>query len=452
MRHIFIVCLIVTIVSGGLFLKPRESHAILDSFGADLVAVIGGTGTIQDTISAAANTITSGVQQALQIKEFALDDIAFKLAKKVLADSTANLVEWINTGFEGKPAFITNLNDYLLNAADEAMGSFIAESNFAAVCQPMRVPLRIIINNHYLKARDWQKESECTISGAAGNLEDFYNGNITEGGWRDWFEIVSEPQNNIYGLAAMGISRADNVVAGAVKNSERESDWSNGWLSVKDCSAGKCITVTPGNVISEYLNFKLTVGDRTLIEADEINEVFGALFNQLGNQAIAGVGGLLGLSYSADGTTPAYLDQYRNESAQAGSGVINSSFLDDAIRIETQYLAMYEKALEDIEELETTFESCATPGNSDEQEKLQDLLTEYQLEVDTTAGILALLSLLKDEFMNNPDLQLKQALVQQFLELKSEGIFHEAADVELRKQSIAGEVVELQSKSEQCTE
>lgn len=430
-------------IGGGLFIQPKTSHA------QAAVVVAGGIGTIQDTISAAANTVISGLQNTLNIKEFALDDIAFKLAKKVLADSTASLVDWINSGFEGKPAFITNLNDYLLNAGDEVMGDFLANSNMAFLCEPLRISVQLIVEQNYIRSRNWEDRSQCTLSGAVGNIQQFVEGDFDQGGWKQWFSMVSQPQNNIYGAAALGITRSRDTVTNEKENLTIESLWSNGMRSVKDCSTGKCIIVTPGNVISEYLNFKLTVGDRTLIEADEINEIIGALMSQLGNQAIAGVGGLLGLSYSQDGTTPSYLDSYQEESnqmiASAGGG---AKFLDDAIRLETRYAAMYEKALDDVEDVISDLESCTASAADNILADAEELQETYELEISTTDGILALLTYLKQMFTTSPDPSMKQQVTDQFLELQQDDVLHTASDIALAEQSIADEVVELQNDTD----
>ncbi len=449
--------LLVTVLTSGLFLgTPKKADALLGGGIGGPVTVIGGIGTIQDTLSAASNAITAGVQNSLYIKEFVLDDIAYQIAKKVLAQSTRSLIDWINSGFQGKPAFITNLDDYLLNAADEVAGGFLAESNFAALCQPLQMPVRIIINNYYQKARSWQEESQCTLSGAADNIQDFLNGNFNNGGWHSWFQMVSEPQNNIYGAAAIGISRTRDTVVETQNNKKEEANWSNGFLSVKDCSTGKCITVTPGNLISEYLNFKLTVGDRTLIASDEINEVIGALFAQLGNQVFMGIGGLLGTSYSSDGVSPSYLDQFGQEISMMGSNSGSSEFITDIIRVEVQYQAMYEKGLEDVKKLETKVDSCPAAGGL--KSEVASTSKKYQAEVDATGEVVETLTYMKSEFDNafqfaadNPDagidpLKYREWIVNTIMQLQKEGLFHTTADLEFAKNDIAEKVVDLQTK------
>jgi len=61
-------------------------------------------------------------------------------------------------------------------------------------------------------------------------------------------------------------------------------------------------------VISEALTFQLSTGPRALIEADEINELIGALINQLMLKAMQGVAGLLGLSAGTGYTDYSYDD------------------------------------------------------------------------------------------------------------------------------------------------
>lgn len=413
---------------------------------AQFAVVETGINLIKNTITSVASGITSQATTALQLKEFTLDGIATSLAKKVLSQMVRSTIDWVNSGFNGSPAFITDLDQYLLNAADEIAGNFLVAANFSQLCRPLQLPVRFILDLSYQKARNWQNGSQCTLSGAIGNVDSFLNGNFSDGGWTRWFEIVSEPQNNIYGATAIAESRMYASIRQEQENKERESDWSNGWLSIKDCSSGKCITVTPGNVISEYLNFNLTVGQRTLIEADEINELVGAVFAQLGQQAISGVGGLLGMSYSPDGVTPSYLSQLEFEEQttgfQGGAG-----FLEEAITTEEDYQNIYTSASDDLNDAEDDLLALSCTQANAILSDIEDQLDLYAVEIESVGGVMEILQLLLQTYNATVEENIKLVIVDEFQRMQREGLLHSASEVATVSFEVAEEVVDLEGRA-----
>ena len=86
-----------------------------------------------------------------------------------------------------------------------------------------------------------------------------------------------------------------------------------------------CQTVTPGSVISSSLNKALGAGQDSLVAADEIDEIIGALASQLVNQVL-GPGGLLGTSQtSAGGGTPSYISRIEGEISASNSSAASSA-------------------------------------------------------------------------------------------------------------------------------
>ena len=435
LKQVMLGLLMVILLSASLFSavpQPAEAQLVVND----------PLNTIQGTLSATANSITAGVQSALQLKEFTLDGIAWSLAKKILAQTTRSIIDWINSGFNGKPAFITNLNNYLLNAADQVAGDFLSAANMGALCQPLQMPVRIIVNNYYARSRDWQTRSQCTLSGAVGNVDNFLSGNFSDGGWSKWFNVVSEPQNNIYGASALAIDGLRDSTQNARENAKTESIWNNGFMSVKNCSSGTCVTLTPGHAIAEMLNFQLTVGDRVLIQADQMNELIGALFDQLSTQAITGVGGLLGMSYSPNGTSPSYLNALSSESQQLSS--VSSSFLDDALANETLYQAMYEKASTDLGVVIDKLSSSTCASAASAATAAETLQTTYDGEVTVSDSLIAALRLMKDQFTSTANEQLQLAVVTEFQRLQSSHVLHDPLKIDTTRQDIADNVVAQQ--------
>lgn len=451
----------LVVVGSGTFAVPKKAEALLPGLGGGSI-VLDPSNLVKNTITAAEQGLASGLMQALNLKEFTLDGIAWSLAKKVLGQTVASVVDWINSGFNGKPAFITDYDQYFLDAADEAANSFIDQSNFTQLCQPLQTPVRFIVDRVYREARDYSERSQCTFSDSEGGLDTFINDGFKNGGWSAWFSLVSNPQNNIYGAVAISINAEQNSIENAKDIAKTEAQNGQGFLSDKRCENGKCTIVTPGSVIGHYLDFSLTVGDRVLIQSDQINEVIGSLFSKLGSQALTGTNGLLGLSYSQGGVSPSYVSQFSTETATFGAAA-DTRFLTDAITLQTQYQNVFVKAGNDLDSMITSFGATTTTGSTTQVSGtlcselvpiVKDALTlqnKYDSETSTTQSIIDILNLLLESFNQSSDANIKTVIVQQFQKLQSDGTLHTTAEITEKTFSVASEVTALKSRAATAT-
>lgn len=289
---------------------------------------------VQNTLTAANTGITAVSTAGLLNKEL-LDGIGWAIAKQIMSQMTQSLVNWINSGFQGSPAFITDLNGFLLDALDTAAGEYIRSLGGIGefICSPFRLDVQAALAINYQQARSGMPSGPtapaCRLSDIQNNIEGFLSG-VSNGGWEEWLEMSSNPQNTPYGAYLEAEAKLDIRLKNEAGQEIEIASWSDGFLSKRVCEAiegkpaGKganCKITTPGKVISEALTFQLSTGQRTLIEADEINEIIGALISQLTLQAMRGINGLLGLggnsayadnSFGSNGTS-SYIDAAREE-------------------------------------------------------------------------------------------------------------------------------------------
>lgn len=313
--------------------------------------------TIQQTISAGANVTVAGAQVGLMAKENLLDGIGWAIAKQMVSSMTQSLLNWINSGFQGSPAFITDLNGFLLDAIDTAAGQYIKSLGGIGefICSPFKLDVQAALSINYAAARSGMPsgptEPSCKLSDIGKNIEDFMNGGMTD--WGQWLTITSNPQNTPFGAYLEAEAKLNIKLRNAAGQEIEIASWSDGFLSKRVCemiegkNAGKgknCKITTPGKVISEALTFQLSTGPRTLIEADEINEIIGALINQLTLKAMQGINGLLGLggnsnytdnSYGTSGTD-SYIDAAVEETNYVNTASIKAQ-LDAALASEIAY-------------------------------------------------------------------------------------------------------------------
>jgi hypothetical protein len=265
------------------------------------------------SVSAGADTITSSMTAGSFAIDNVLDGIAWSLAKKILSEMTSSILNWVNSGFKGSPAFVTDMRGFLLDIADREIGNYLEDLGgpLSFICAPFKLDVQIAVSLAYENSRNnagMEMPGTCTLTGALANLDKFIDGTesfVDGGGWDTWFAITSNPnQYTPYGTLLTAKAQATARIVNARGEEIKLLEFGDGFLSAKVCekvedeSGGheKCGITTPGKVINEALTFQTSAGPRSLIEADEINEIISAVFSQLTQKAITGTMGLLGLS------------------------------------------------------------------------------------------------------------------------------------------------------------
>ena len=269
-----------------------------------------------DTVSSGMSALGIG---SLNTKEYVLDTIAWGLVNLVLQQMIRSVTQWVNSGFQGSPAFVQDLGGFLTNIADRYAGDFIYGSGLSFICSPFKLNIKLALDLQYRKSRSGGYQSQCRLSSVVGNIEKFIGGDFIEGGWNGWYEVALNPQSNPYSTMldaqaslSVGISNAQGKKLEVLK-------FGNGFLSKQKCDKVEgrevCRIVTPGNVIQNSLNSALNIPNGRLVIADEINELVGALFSQLASKVLSGVGGLLGLTGGGGSSGGDYFDQISRENA-----------------------------------------------------------------------------------------------------------------------------------------
>jgi len=331
-------------ISQTLEVKRVEALTVFDptNFTANLKT------SIESTISAAENIAQTVFSGNLSLKETVLDGIAWQLINIVIQEMIRSVTAWVNSGFQGKPAFVTDLNGFLTDIADKYAGNYIYGSNLQFLCSPFKLNIQLALDIQYRKSKGGYR-AECRLSDVIGDMDAFLNGDFNAGGWDGWFAMTQTPSNNPYGA----LLEAETGLYLGVQNVQGQEmklvDYGRGFLTMKQCTVSDtfddtdaaanaqevCTNVTPGSVIETQLNTALSSPTHRLEVADEINELVGAVLSQLTSQIFSGVGGLLGLTNSNYGA-----GNYFDQAADAAN--INYNLAPDALSLaitnETRYL------------------------------------------------------------------------------------------------------------------
>ncbi len=357
---------------------------------------------INESISAGANTLTSIATGNMFIKENLLDGIAWAIAKQMVSNLTRSLINWINSGFQGSPAYIGDFNQLLLDSLDQVAGEYIRSLGGIGefICSPFKLDVQAALNIGYAQARsgmpDGASENQCTLTGIISNVENFLTGSLDN--WGDWMEVTSNPVNTPYGAYLEAEAKLNVRLRNEAGQEIEIASWGDGFLSKKICQAIEgtdredCRITTPGQVISEALTFQLSTGPRSLIEADEINELIGALLNQIVLQAVQGLTGLLGLSESGyGGGGGSYLDAMVEEGANAIDYSQYRREMQQAYDRELAFFNLIERTIVAASSTGRRTAGTSTPTYDAETTRLLSEARALRTQVSSNLGLLSAL-------------------------------------------------------------
>lgn len=232
----------------------------------------------------------------ITIPGLSMDSIVIGGAKILIKEIVDDTIDWINNGFEGNPAYVTDLKKYFTNIADNIAGEFIAGTDLGFLCSPFQAKIRLALQRYVTQRRQFQ----CTLTGVVANIDAFYN-NFDEGGWDAWFVMTQNDVNNPYGAYLEAQTELDERIASALGIENKKlttndlfKDWSP--CAKEDPDTGECFerepVKTPGKIIESQLVNTLGTEIRQLELADEFDELVNALFYQLLKKTVNSAKGL----------------------------------------------------------------------------------------------------------------------------------------------------------------
>ena len=240
-KKIIIVAILFSIVfSGVLFPNAKKTQAQLPTVDVPHTAVSYVGWGVQ------AKKIYNDV-----FRVFMYDYLIPNVVREIMRQFTLSIVNWIDTGFQGNPSFITDTGKFLEDTADITIGDFLLDATSSGLnflCDPFKLQVQIALNMQY---RPFAQRIKCSLSGALANVDGamngFLNGDfINGGGWDSWLQISTIPQNNQMGAMILAQAELDARIVGNKEKQLKEADWSGGFLSLNECTAPNG-TVTYGS-------------------------------------------------------------------------------------------------------------------------------------------------------------------------------------------------------------
>lgn len=357
----------------GFIFAPVSQTLTIQKTHAQTDNVVGEMGAwAEGAVTAAGTMIQTGLMSSLQIKEFTLDAIAWSLGNILLKEMIRSTTKWVNSGFKGSPAFVSDLEGFLLNIADKVAGNFIYGAGLGALCSPFKLNIQVALEMSYNKTRGYQ--AQCRLSRVVRNMDQFLNGDFSQGGWDGWFEVAMT-DSSPYATKLEAESAMYASISSAQGQQIKLLDFGKGFLSMTqpgcDTNMGPCPITTPGAVIESQLNEAISLPGKRLTIADELNELVGALFSQLAGEVLSGAGGLLGLTESSYGGGN-YFERMSEQRDALGYADSTLKPLEDDIANEQNVISLNTTIVTMIQDASTYRErmypaQTNTNGNSSEE-------------------------------------------------------------------------------------
>lgn len=269
--------------------KNLSGSGTQNSDSSGISSISGANGSVPTSDSKALEKL-----QAAEKKENCLDGVAYALGQKSLQQVTNKTINWVNTGFGGNPLYVRDAQSFLSSIENDQVRSFLQTSNI--LNQGSTNQLQQSVSGSILSMLTGRKLPQNTSGSTDPFISDF-----SQGGWTSFFKLI-DPVNNPISQVLTQSQSLQNQINQNQTMVQQELLQGKGFLSQKKCveyasgaTAGigasinpdgspvclKYETVTPGSVIAEQLSSITNSPVRQLEQADEINEVLGAYFDQM---------------------------------------------------------------------------------------------------------------------------------------------------------------------------
>ena len=246
-----------------------------------------------------------------------IQSIGRLIIKMLLQKLTVSTVNWINSGFDGSPAFIQDTGKFFGDIAKNEILQFGLEINNPELFPFGKAWMQntaIAFNNKFQdNARYSLNEliQETTPEYSAATFQE----DFSQGGWNAWTALTQVPANNPLGFKLMADNEIQRRLAGTTQSTaEYVHDalaQANGFLGDQRCAEPKGVTkeqndaylrgesadttvqprkcerweyVTPGKLISEAATTAINYQNNAYLDVEDLNDAVAAVLDALLSQ------------------------------------------------------------------------------------------------------------------------------------------------------------------------
>jgi hypothetical protein len=213
----------------------------------------------------------------------ALDGLAWCLGNALIEQLLIATTQWVLNGYEGNPVFVDDPEQFFLDILDHEAAKSLNELTETNLCAPFSVNIRLGLLKDYVGGYG----NACSLSEIGENFELFLDGSFGEDGWRQWFHITQNPQNNPIGSQTILFDAFYHELEQRQNAVNVELGWNNGFISKKSAFTGE--TLTPGSLVAEQLFGQYDSARGRITFADEFDELVSVLINEVVKVALSEV-------------------------------------------------------------------------------------------------------------------------------------------------------------------
>lgn len=306
------------------------------------VGALSATGGVFVPVNDAAVTLNTGY---LVYKECVLRGIVDRMRESASSALQKQIINAYERGRNGQPLFSQSIPLEQRDVADAAVMRSLQDGTLSTVHPAFRSAVMRGVGQGYMAARNAANQNfACPY---AGNLGAALNGRPVGSFWEAESAFLN-PACSPYHAYVLANTAVMASVQGSINNMMTQLQWGQGTYprTVVDPVTGETIVVTPASIVQSNTLQALQTGFRQLENANDIDQMVGALFAGITSQVVGDNRGLAGLTQTTGGQ-PSYLDQVAKESAQG----VRDSAVNAAIQILTasrQVEAGYKAAMDAI--------------------------------------------------------------------------------------------------------
>lgn len=334
-----------------------------------------------------ANFITNTAQTTILQT---LNGVAWAVAKTAIQSMTRSVVNWINSGYQGEPAFSQNLKRDLRQVGDGAANLFLYNlrnniKDDKVVSPFIQEAAQMTVNAYLLATSDdaLAQRLKYTLLDYTRDSVAYMRGDLPPRGLADWHSMVFQCGNDPFCVSYATQDQLLAEISSETRSFLQDLTNGRGFLSWKGkCKAYALSTsfnqdpatplsdedtcleydvLTPGAVVEETLGITVNSPLRQLELADSVNEIVGAVVTQMVNQVLGG-GGLFGLSKPSSGGGTRPIDNVTNS---GGTATTISSGFESIITSEREKTAEFKTSWTDIRDLaQTAQDTCEVAGGA----------------------------------------------------------------------------------------
>jgi len=288
-------------------------------------------------VNDAAVTINTGY---LVYKECVLDGVVSAIKNDAVAGLQRQVIKAAETGRKGNAQYLKNFEKDFRPGFDAIVVNIVTGAKSSQMCNAFKSRVPTAVTRNYVSAsRESASMLACPFA-AETDREELVSGTAPIN-WRTWRSLI-EPGGYEFSEYEILRGKANSAMAEYDFNTRQMLDWGRGVFSALDNNGNPLAqnVITPGYIIADSLSQMIGAGTNILINANEIDQVNGALQAGLSSTIVSdAIRGLSGLTKSQNGQ-PSYVDRMAAEaSASVRAGAVNAaiSILSAARQIETLY-------------------------------------------------------------------------------------------------------------------